>query len=1106
MSFLTGRGAIATRLSRRRATLTVCLAVMLGAGGWVARWERSVSSIRRSPAPEPVVPIAARGDVAITPQIREAYGRLPLSFEANVGQTDPQVQFLSRGSGYSLFLTATGAVISLGQPVSNADATARGREEVPTPSAAPAGRPKTSQGVAVRMQFVGSNPRAPVAGMNRLPGNVNYMVGKDPAQWRTGIHTYAKVTYSDVYPDVDVVYYGRQRQLEYDFVVRPGGDPALIGVRFEGADTVSVDARGDLVLATPSGEIRHRRPFIYQDRDGERRVVEGAYRLTGPNEVRFSLASYDASRPLVIDPVIEYATFLGGGQDDSGFGIAVDTTGHAYVTGRTASVNFPITVGAFDATSNGFDAFVTKLNPDGSALDYSTYFGGTGADIGWAIAVDTAGNAYVTGYTNSANFPTTPGAIDTTFNGLIDAFVTKLNPAGAALDYSTYLGGGTEDYGMGIVVDAAGSAHITGYTDAGNFPTTVGAFDPTFNGLVDAFVSKLNFAGSVLEYSTYLGGNRNDMGRGIAIDSDGNAYVTGDTSSGAAGPPNFPTTVGAFDTTFNGFIDVFVTKLNLTGSTLEYSTYLGGSSFDAGRGIAVDAAGHAYVTGTGSSGFPTTPGAFDTTFNMSNDGFVTKLNRAGSALDYSTYVGGSAVDGGLGIAIDTTGAAFVTGQTASHDFPISTEAFDATYSTNDTFLTKVNLDGSALDYSTYLGGSSFDNGFGVAVDLAGAAFVTGQTGSADFPTTPGAFDMTFNGGGADAFVVKFAFVQDQDGDDDGIDDASDNCSVLANPDQANYDGDAQGDACDVDDDNDGVLDAADNCVVTANPAQENADGDDQGDVCDNDDDNDGVPDTTDNCALAANPGQQNVDGDAQGDVCDPDDDNDGVLDADDNCSVLANADQANTDGDTQGDACDPDDDNDTVPDASDNCALATNPGQENADGDPQGDACDADDDNDGVPDTTDNCVFTPNPSQGDIDGDGQGDACEPFSFPAGGLFAIGDMTPHSLGTTVNFWGAQWGKNNALSGGPAPNAFKGFENSNGVPACGATWTSRSGNSAVPPGAVAPYTAVIVSSHITKTGSTISGNVREIVIVYTQPGYGPNPGHAGLGTVVHTLCRN
>jgi hypothetical protein len=628
---------------------------------------------------------------ASTQQVQAVYAKLPLSFEPNRGQTDARVKFLARGSGYVLFLTSREAVLTFAPP-----------QQVSTRSPLLANPAQSVDSNAVRavrtvvrMRLAGANVEPAVTGWDRLPGTVSYFIGNDPAQWRTTIPTYSKVIYKDVYPGIDLAFSGSQGQLEYDFIVHPGGNPSRIAVEFQGADRLEVSSQGDLILHTATGPIHQRKPVIYQEFSGIRQEIAGGYVLTDKQLVTFRVASYDVSQPLIIDPVLFYSTYLGGSGDDFGYGIAVDAVGNAYVTGTTTSTNFPTTAGAFQTASGGrADAFVTKLNPTGSApLVYSTYLGGSGDDGGrGGIAVDALGNAYVTGFTNSTNFPTTVGAFQTTYGGGFgDAFVTKLNPTGAALVYSTYLGGSDDDEGLGIAVDALGNAYVTGVTFSTNFPTTAGAFQTASGGSVDAFVTKLNPTGSApLVYSTYLGGSGLDEGLGIAVDALGNAYVTGDTTS-----TNFPTTVGAFQTTYGGgFRDAFVTKLNPTGSApLVYSTYLGGSGGDIGWGVAVDAAGNAYVTGnTTSTNFPTTAGAFQTASGGSVDAFVTKLNPTGSApLVYSTYLGGSGDDGGRRIAVDALGNAYVTGFTTSTNFPTTVGAFQTTYGggIRDAFVAKI---------------------------------------------------------------------------------------------------------------------------------------------------------------------------------------------------------------------------------------------------------------------------------------------------------------------------------------------------------------------------------------------------------------------------------
>jgi hypothetical protein len=534
-----------------------------------------------------------------------------------------------------------------------------------------------------------------------------------------------------------------------------------------------VDGKGDLVVGTDGGEVVFHKPVIYQPatynepRTKNQELVEGKYVIRG-SQVTFEVANYDKTRPLVIDPTLGYSTYLGGSGSDSGNGIAVDASGNAYVTGQTSSSDFPTTPGAFQTAYGGNqDAFITKLNAAGSALLYSTYLGGSGGGVGVGIAVDASGNAYVTGDTLSSDFPTTPGAFQMSFGGgtcgdgypCSDAFVTKLNADGSALVYSTYLGGSDDDAGARITVDASGDVYITGNTYSHNFPTTPGAMQTALGGLSDAFVSKLNSAGSALLYSTYLGGDNYDFGQGIAIDASGSAYVTGDTLSS-----NFPTTPGAFQTTYGGGHasgDAFVSRLNAAGSALLYSTYLGGSGEDGGSGIAVDVSRNAYVAGgTTSSDFPVTPGAFQTTYGGNGDVFVSKLNGAGSALLYSTYLGGSGDDGAASMAVDVSGKAYVAGVTFSSNFPTTPDAFQTTkggaYYT--AFVSNLNAAGSALLYSTYLRGNNFDQGSSIAVNGSGNVYITGFTGSNNFPTTPGAFQTTYGGGSSygDAFISKFS--------------------------------------------------------------------------------------------------------------------------------------------------------------------------------------------------------------------------------------------------------------------------------------------------------------------------------------------------------------
>ena len=678
------------------------------------------------------------------------YGHLPLSFEANQGQTDDQVQFLAHGQGYQLFLTACEAVFAFRPP-----AATHGQQYptglVPKPRAVQ-DMPDGSQAV-VRMQLLGANPAPQVVGLEELPGKANYFRGNDPQQWRTNVPTYAKVKYAAVYPGVDLVYYSQSHHLEYDFLVAPGADPTAITLGFEGVDHIDVDAQGDLVLSTAGGSLHFQKPVIYQEGDGRRQAIAGSYVRKGLHQVGFHVAAYDPARPLVIDPVLSYSTYLGGSGQDIGYGIAVDAAGHAYVTGSTGSPDFPIVHPLQAMLSGGSDAFVTKLTADGTALVYATYLGGRGFEDGFGIAVDAAGAAYVTGDTNSPDFPTVH-PLQPALAGIYgnpDAFVAKLTADGSALVYSTYLGGSGGDQGAGIAVDIAGAAYVTGSTASDDFPT-VHPLQPTSSDRITAFVAKLTADGTALVYATYLGGSRGptglDIGTGIAVDAAGAAYVTGDTIA-----DGFPT-VHPVQPTLNGVEDAFVAKLTADGSALVYSTYLGGSGVDRGTGIAVDATGAAYVTGnTDSPDFPTVH-PLQPMLSGDLDAFVVKFTADGTALVYVTYLGGRGGDSGTGIAVDATGAAYVTGNTDSPDFPtVHPVQHKLGGGVDDAFVAKLNAAGTALVYATYLGGSGQDEGAGIAVDAAGAAYVTGNTNSPDFPTVH-PVQPEYGGGDLDAFVAK----------------------------------------------------------------------------------------------------------------------------------------------------------------------------------------------------------------------------------------------------------------------------------------------------------------------------------------------------------------
>ena len=702
-------------------------------------------------------------------RLSEAYGKLPLQFEANEGQTDARVKFISRGSGSDLFLTSDGAVLSLDATRRHGDTQTR-REEIPNQKS----QIKNPKSAAIRMKLAGANPQPQITALDELPGKANYFIGNDPAKWRNNISTYARVLYQNVYPGIDLTYYGNQRQIEYDFVVSPGANPRAIRLALAGAEGINIDpASGDLLLRTSGGEVRQRKPLIYQEVDGVRREIAGQYTLLAAEasirnpksairnrQVGFEVAAYDASKPLVIDPVLVYSTYLGGNHADGCNAIAVDAAGNAYVTGATQSTDFP---GANPPFHGLQDAFVTKINASGSALVYSTYLGGSKDEYGFDIAIDGAGNAYVTGRTWSSDFPAMNG-FESSFVGSTsgdgDAFVTRLNSAGSAVVYSTYLSGTYGARGYGVATDGAGNAYVTGTTSI-KFPVTANAFESTnYNS---GFVAKLNTNTSgtaSLVYSTFLGHTGSGEGRAIAADANGNVYVTGHLNSTAT---NFATP-GAFQTTFGGgshdaFAEKFNTNLSGAASRV-YATYLGGSGKDiggsegagnSGRAIAIDELGNAYVTGaTSSTNFPVA-NASQGVNGGQNDAFLTKLNAAGSSLIYSTYLGGGGDDYGRSVAVNVAGNAYVTG-VAGRNFPTLSPL--PTPLAGVGFVTKFTPSGTALVYSTLLSGVTYGS-FSIAVDYAGNAFATGST-NASIVTTPSSFQTNAGYGGTVGWITVIA--------------------------------------------------------------------------------------------------------------------------------------------------------------------------------------------------------------------------------------------------------------------------------------------------------------------------------------------------------------
>ena len=662
-------------------------------------------------------------------------GNAKLSFEENKGQTDPRVQYLARGKGYTLFLTSTEAVLRAGPDV-------------------------------LRIKLAGANPASKALGAEPQVARSNYFIGDDPAEWRTDVANYGRVRFAEVYPGIDLVYYGKDRQIEHDWMVKPGADPSKIRLKFAGVRRMYVDQSGDLVLETRSGQLRQKKPVAYQ---GNGKEIAGRYVIRAGFEAGFELGRYDFAKPLVIDPVLVYSSYLGGSLTDLGFAIAADAAGSAYVTGATNSIDFPVASALQGKNDHVYPslAFVTKISPDGSTLLYSTYLGG-GAE-GHAIAVDSAGNAYIAGASVGGGFPVVNGyqhfcpSKSSTYPS--SAFVTKLNPAGNAVLFSTCLSGGSNDSASGIAVDAGGNVYVTGSTNSPDFPTT-NAIQNTLAknknnvvGYSDAFVAKLSSDGSTLLYSTYLGGSFDDGGAGIAVDASGNAYVVGTTFS-----TDFPTLKAlqpsslACQICVGGPYTAFVAKISPNGSLI-FSTYLGGSSQDAGTAIALDSSGNAYLTGlTKSPDFPTVnpmQGKLGTGYG---NAFVTKINASGTAVLYSTFLGGSGLgDRGSGIAVNTAGEAWIGGNTVSSDFPIVDPLMStglAGGAATTTFVSQLSEDGSKLLFSTYVGPSAAG---GIALDGGGSTYLTGATVALNFPTVkPFQGALSGTSGLPDAFALKIS--------------------------------------------------------------------------------------------------------------------------------------------------------------------------------------------------------------------------------------------------------------------------------------------------------------------------------------------------------------
>ena len=683
----------------------------------------------------------------------QKYGDLPLSFEPNIGQTTADVHFLSHGKDVSVFVTGTATTLQLAHD-------------------------------AIQIGVAGGQAPSSIAGEQLLPGTANYLRGSDQSRWLRNLPTYARVRLANVYPGVDLVYYGNHRQLEYDFVVHPGANASPVALREKGANA-AILADGSLVMRTPTAALHWHAPVAYQEINGRKISVAAAYRLEG-SDIRFVLGAHDRTRDLIIDPVLVYSTYVGGnGGDvgDVGNAIATDASGNAYVVGLASSTDFPTTSAAAQTASKGDeDAFIAKLNPSGTAYLYSTYLGGGGQDIAWGVAVDAAGNAFVTGQTGSglystAAFPTTAGAYQRTHNSHVlnnSVFVAKLSADGSDLLYSTLLSGTNDSTASSIAIDSNGSAYVLSNTASG-FPVTGGAYQQTagsdncsyqqFADGQDQVVTKLDASGSTLIYSTYVG-HGCDFGAAIAVDASENAYITGHTQDGA-----YPVTQGAAQAVIGGVVDGFVTKLNPSGSGLVYSTFIGGTMADFSTGIALDSSGYAYITGGTDGDFPTTSGAYksSTTNNGYRKGFITKVSPLGKAWVYSTYIDGASNVEFNGIAVDKSHNAYVTGYTDGKQYPVTANAVQSTcYVSSSGCLTqavvsKLNATGDTLLFSSYFGASGASNqyfpgnvGNAIAADGSGNFYLTGRT-SNGLKTTSNAAEPSYrsNTTSTNAFVAKF---------------------------------------------------------------------------------------------------------------------------------------------------------------------------------------------------------------------------------------------------------------------------------------------------------------------------------------------------------------
>ncbi|MBV9505876.1 MAG: SBBP repeat-containing protein, partial [Acidobacteriia bacterium] len=701
----------------------------------------------------------------------------PVRFEMNRGQAAAEALFVSRGSGYSVLLERTGHTLILEDRLRHIAA-------------------------AVRTRAIGVNSKAKLEAAEPLSTSSNYFIG-NRTRWLTGVPNYGSVRYHELYRGIDLIFHGSAGRLEYDFSIAPGADPNAIRLGVEGAGHIEVGPEGDLLLTTPAGQVRWKSPAAFQLANGKRKSIDARFKVSG-NRVRVDVGSYDHTKPLIIDPTLVFASYLGRSQNESARGIGEDGAGNVYIAGYSTSPDLVVSATALQPAYKGGttdfltgDAFVAKFSPTG-ALVYLTYLGGKANDLATCLAVDAAGNAYVGGNSSSTDFPVTAGAAQTKMAGgggndlyrLGDAFIAKIGPAGDKLLYATFLGGSRDDYAGNIALDSSGNVYLVGSTLSHDFPVTTGAYQTTYKGeggepaapkygfapflAGDAYVAKLSADGSTFLFVTYFGGSLDDLAQAIAVDAGGNLYIGGNTIS-----RDFPTTPSAYQRTYAGseadqgpYInpfyslgDGFVAKFDPTGKLI-FSTLFGGTGDDSITAIAVDAGGNIAATGaTTTRNFIATAGAFQRNYKgptsyasinidqIIGDAFLLKFNSSGSSVLVFTYLGGQGDDGGTAIALDAAGNFVLAGFTNSPDFPVTADAAQSKFGgtqdqkqpLGDAFLAKVSADGTQLLYSTYLGGNDDDVALGLALDSTGNVSITGATVSPDFPTTPGAFQRSFGG-------------------------------------------------------------------------------------------------------------------------------------------------------------------------------------------------------------------------------------------------------------------------------------------------------------------------------------------------------------------------